>query len=340
MERAVVRLVAAALGTDLPGRAREDAPARLHLRADRVRVPGPASWSSGSGISSPRTSSTRRRSPSVTGLRRRVWVVAAAFQSLFAESFRAFQRFWLATLFNGLLFDVVARGRLRLAVPLQHRHSAVAHAILLDGRRHHCHVVIAAVILGRSVRGAARPRRHPRSASCWTWRGRSWASTSPRSWWARGSTSGWWARWRASGTSRCTGRPSKLVFYVATAFIIASQVVPPIIAELWAQGKKQQLEQALREMATLAGRAGRAGAAAVRGRRAVGHAGRVRPGVLPGGRHGARHALHRAAGGGGDRQLGDRPADDRVPANDVLPDVLHAAPAAWPPRSCSGACTG
>ena len=35
-------------------------------------------------------------------------IQTAAFQSLLAESFRSFQRFWAATLFNGLMFDVVA----------------------------------------------------------------------------------------------------------------------------------------------------------------------------------------------------------------------------------------
>ena len=65
-----------------------------------------------------------------------IWVIAAAFQSLFAESFRSFQRFWLATLFNGLMFDVVAVlvfGWLFI----QHRahHRRPRHPA--DGRRHH-----------------------------------------------------------------------------------------------------------------------------------------------------------------------------------------------------------
>jgi O-antigen/teichoic acid export membrane protein len=49
------------------------------------------------------------------------------------------------------------------------------------------------------------------------------------------------------------GAAFRLVFFVATPFIIASQVVPPIIAELHAQGRKQELESALREVATVAG---------------------------------------------------------------------------------------
>ena len=49
------------------------------------------------------------------------------------------------------------------------------------------------------------------------------------------------------------GAASRLVFFVATPFIIASQVVPPIIAELHARGEKEHLERSLREVATLAG---------------------------------------------------------------------------------------
>jgi O-antigen/teichoic acid export membrane protein len=49
------------------------------------------------------------------------------------------------------------------------------------------------------------------------------------------------------------GAAFRLVFFVATPFIIASQVVPPIIAEMHAKNRKHDLESALREVATLAG---------------------------------------------------------------------------------------
>ena len=49
------------------------------------------------------------------------------------------------------------------------------------------------------------------------------------------------------------GAASRLVFFVATPFIIVSQVVPPIIAELYARGEKEQLESSLRSISTLAG---------------------------------------------------------------------------------------
>jgi O-antigen/teichoic acid export membrane protein len=44
-----------------------------------------------------------------------------------------------------------------------------------------------------------------------------------------------------------------LVVFVVTPFVVFSGVIPPIIAELHAQGKMRQLERALRAGATLAG---------------------------------------------------------------------------------------
>jgi O-antigen/teichoic acid export membrane protein len=46
---------------------------------------------------------------------------------------------------------------------------------------------------------------------------------------------------------------ARLVVFVVTPFVVFSGVIPPIIAELHAQGKMRQLERALRAGATLAG---------------------------------------------------------------------------------------
>src|SRR5262249_23944493 len=49
------------------------------------------------------------------------------------------------------------------------------------------------------------------------------------------------------------GSAAKLLFLVATPFIIITQVVPPIIAQLYEQRRLKELESALRSTATLAG---------------------------------------------------------------------------------------
>jgi O-antigen/teichoic acid export membrane protein len=249
MERAVVRLVAAALGTDLPGRARKT----LRLVFTSALI-GSAFLALllvfGLGDFLAKTLFHSEQLAQVMQFVA-IWVIAAAFQSLLAESFRSFQRFWLATLFNGLMFDVVAVlvfGWLFI----QHRHITVAHAILLTVGAITVSSVIAAVLLAKryaSLHGPGDIRFRELFDVAWPLLGFNMATFlvgTGVDLWVVGSIA-------SKGDVALYAAASKLVFYVGTAFIIASQVVPPIIAELWAQGKRQQLEKALREVATLAG---------------------------------------------------------------------------------------
>jgi O-antigen/teichoic acid export membrane protein/DNA-binding transcriptional MerR regulator len=249
MERAVVRLVAAALGTDLPGRARKTL--RLVFTSALVGSAFLALllvFGLGDFLAT-----TLFHSQQLAQVMQfvAIWVIAAAFQSLLAESFRSFQRFWLATLFNGLMFDVVAVlvfGWLFI----QHRHITVAHAILLTVGAITVSSVIAAVLLAKryaSLHGPGDIRFRELFDVAWPLLGFNMATFlvgTGVDLWVVGSLA-------SKGDVALYAAASKLVFYVGTAFIIASQVVPPIIAELWAQGKRQQLERALREVATLAG---------------------------------------------------------------------------------------
>jgi O-antigen/teichoic acid export membrane protein len=249
MERAVVRLVAAALGTDLPGRARKTV--RLVFTSALIGsaflalllIFGLGDWLAHHVFHSDALASVM--------VFVAVWVVAAAFQSLFAESFRAFQRFWLATLFNGLLFDVVA-----VAVfgwlALQSRHISVANAILVTVGAITVSLLVAGVLLLRryaALHGPGDIAFRELFDVAWPLLGFNMAT------FLVGTGVDLWVVGALLNPKEVAlyAAASKLVFYVGTAFIIASQVVPPIIAELWAQGKKQQLEKALREVATLAG---------------------------------------------------------------------------------------
>jgi O-antigen/teichoic acid export membrane protein len=249
MERAVVRLVAAALGTELPGRARKTL--RLVFTSALIGSAFLALllvFGLGDFLAT-----TLFHSEALAQVMQfvAIWVIAAAFQSLLAESFRAFQRFWLATLFNGLLFDVVAVfvfGWLYF----QHRHITVANAILLTVGAITVSCVVAGVLLARryaTLHGPGDIRFRELFDVAWPLLGFNMATFlvgTGVDLWVVGSLA-------SKGDVALYAAASKLVFYVGTAFIIASQVVPPIIAELWAQGKKQQLEKALREVATLAG---------------------------------------------------------------------------------------
>jgi len=256
-ERAVVRLVAASLGTGLPGRARKTL--RIVFTSGLL----------GSvfvalllvlGLGEFLAVHVFKASAHATQLSSlivfvAVWVIASAFQSLFAESFRAFQNFWLATLFNGLVFDIVAVAVFG-TIWLRGGHVALANAILLTVGCITVSLLVAAVLLAR--RYAALPRSpgdiRVREVFdvAWPLLGFNMATfmvgTGVDLWVVGALTN--------SNDVAAYAAASKLVFYVGTAFIIASQVVPPVIAELWAQGKKNQLEHSLREVATLAGAPG------------------------------------------------------------------------------------
>jgi O-antigen/teichoic acid export membrane protein len=249
-ERAVVRLVAAALGTDLPGRARKTL--RLVFTSALIGSAFLALvliFGLGQFLAEHVFHSNALAAVPVVFVA--VWVVAAAFQSLFAESFRAFQRFWLATLFNGLMFDVVAVAVFGWLY-LQHRHVSVANAILLTVAAITVSCLIAAVLLARryaALHGPGDIRFRELFDVAWPLLGFNMAT------FLVGTGVDLWVVGSLTNTRDVAlyAAASKLVFYVGTAFIIASQVVPPIIAELWAQGKREQLEKALREVATLAG---------------------------------------------------------------------------------------
>ncbi len=49
------------------------------------------------------------------------------------------------------------------------------------------------------------------------------------------------------------GAVSRLIFLITTPLLIANAVVPPLIAEMYAQGKKEDLEKTLRGVATISG---------------------------------------------------------------------------------------
>jgi O-antigen/teichoic acid export membrane protein len=249
MERAVVRLVASSLGTGMPGRARKTlrivyASALIgSLFLAILLVLGVGKLLADHVFHSAALASV------VVFLAG--WLLVSAFQSLFAESFRAFQSFWLATLFNGLVFDVVAVA-VFATLHLRHQHVSVANAILLTIGAITVSLVASAILLWRRyarLRGPGDIRLREVFDVAWPMLGFNMAT------FLVGTGVDLWVVGALGSRADVAlyAAASKLVFYVATPFIIASQVVPPIIAELWAQGKKSQLERSLREVATLAG---------------------------------------------------------------------------------------
>jgi O-antigen/teichoic acid export membrane protein len=180
-----------------------------------------------------------------------MWVLAKALLALTAETFRAFKRFWPATLYNGLAVDsllVLSFGALWIAGARPTLDEAVG--------------ITVAATLAAFAAGIAMLRR---SVSALGGGGDvdtreivgislPFLATSVASFTVGTGVDLWVVgHFRPESDVALYGAAYRLVFFVATGFIIVSQVVPPIIAELHAKGQRRELEQALRSVSTLAG---------------------------------------------------------------------------------------
>ena len=180
-----------------------------------------------------------------------LWVLVKALLALTAETFRGFKRFWPATFYNGLAVDsllVLSFGALWAAGARPTLDEAVGITVAATALA----LVAGVVMLRRSVTslsggGDVEPREVigislPLLATSVA----SFAVGTGVDLWVVG-------HFRPESDVALYGAAYRLVFFVATGFIIVSQVVPPIIAELHAKGQRRELEQALRSVSTLAG---------------------------------------------------------------------------------------
>lgn len=178
------------------------------------------------------------------------WLIAMALQALISETFRGFQRFWQASLFGGLVVDalsVVVFGFLWL----RHAHPTLAHTVLLSAGMMSVSLLIGGAILGRRVRGLGREGGLPaREMLSLGW---PFLITNILTFLVGTGVDIWiLSRYVLPSHLALYGAAMRLVFFVAVPFTIVSQVVPPIISELHAQGQEHRLETSLREVATLA----------------------------------------------------------------------------------------
>jgi O-antigen/teichoic acid export membrane protein len=249
LDRTVVRLVAAARGTGDGGRARRTVRLvfLLGLAASSlvgvVLVLGLGDYIAVHIYHSEAVAG-------VVGLAA-AWVLVKSLLALTAETFRGFKRFWPATLYNGLAVDsllVLAFGAMWIAGVRPSLREAVAVSVaatalaLLAGlgmlRRSVSALSGAGSVRTREVVSISLPLLVTSIASFGVGTGVDL--------WVVG-------HFRPASDVALYGAAYRLVFFVATGFIIVSQVVPPIIAELHARGERQELEKALRSISTLAG---------------------------------------------------------------------------------------
>jgi len=248
MDRAVVRTVSQGLGTEQPGRARGAVhQAFLFGAIGSLVVAAVMVIGFGGFLATHVYHSTLVGGTVVFAA---AWLIAMALQTLVAETFRGFQRFWQASLFGGLVVDalsVVVFGFLWL----HHSHPTLAQTVLLTVGMMSVSLVIGGALLGRRVRRLGReghlPAREMLSLG-WPFLITNFLT------FLVGTGMDIWILSVYVPRSQLAlyGGSSRLVFFVATPFIIVSQVVPPIISELHSQGQEHRLEKSLREVATLA----------------------------------------------------------------------------------------
>ena len=179
------------------------------------------------------------------------WVLVKSLLALTAETFRGFKRFWPATLYNGLAVDsvlVLAFGAMWIAGVHPSLGEAVAVSVAATGVALLAGLAMLRPSVSRLTGEGGVGTREVVSIS-WPLLVTSIAS------FGVGTGVDLWVvgHFRPASDVALYGAAYRLVFFVATGFIIVSQVVPPIIAELHTRGEKHELEKALRSISTLAG---------------------------------------------------------------------------------------
>ncbi len=249
MEKAVVRGISAGLGTDRPGEARAATRLAFTFGAIGALVIAAVMVIGVGGFLARHVYHSEIMARAIVfGA---AWLIAMGLQTLVGETFRGYQRFWMATLFTGLFVDilgVLVFGYLWLA----HVHPTLAQAIVVSAGITAVSVLVGGFLIWRKVRSLGREGHlRPREMFAVGW---PLVLTSAFNF-TLGTGIDLWiiGAFLPHQDVALYGAAFRLVFFVATPFIVASQVVPPIIAELYAQGRKRDLESSLREVATVAG---------------------------------------------------------------------------------------
>lgn len=182
------------------------------------------------------------------------WLIVTALQGLMVETFRGLQRFDLATIFDVLLVDILAASTFG-ALFLLRKHPSLDHVILVF-------VVVTLItatvagtlLLGRLRRldGHGRVSRREIFAVSWPLLVTNLAIL------LLGSGVDIWVlgAFRSQREVAFYGAASRLTVFVAAPYIVFMGVIPPIISELHAQGRKRELEETARTGATVAGAPG------------------------------------------------------------------------------------
>jgi O-antigen/teichoic acid export membrane protein len=249
LDRTVVRLVAAALGTGQQGRARNVIKQITIVGTCGALVVG-AIFSFGLG---PLLAERIYHSgllativPVVGG-----WLVVTAIQSLFVDTFRGLQRFDLATLFDAVLVDLLMVTTFAVLFVLRARVGLEA-AVAISAAMTTLVTIVAGLSLLRQVRRLRGPgdvRKDEILDMAWP----SLVTSVATYFVGSGLDLLVLGAFRPEAEVALYGAATRLVWLVATPLVIVGGALHPLLAELHARGKNKELERTARAGATLAG---------------------------------------------------------------------------------------
>ena len=249
LDRAVVRLVSAALAVGLPGRARDSMRTVFlvsslgALAMGVLLITGVGGWLARDIY---HANVLVAAMPLIAG-----WLVITAVQGICVETFRSLQRFAAATIFDAIAIDILLATAFGTIYALGRRatvYQVIAISTVLTGFV----TVIGVAFLRRWIRpikGEGHVERREIFTLAWP------LLVTNLSIYILGTGADLWVlgAFRPQSDVALYGEAARLMLIVGTPFMILSAVVPPIISELHAQGKKRELERSMRAVATLAG---------------------------------------------------------------------------------------
>ena len=249
LDRATVRFAASAMGSGEHGRARAVIGMALKYGAiGAVMVAAIVALGLGRVLAEQVFDSPQLASmmPVVAG-----WTVALALQGLLVESFRGLQRFGSATMLDQVFTNAVSSIAFGVVWAVG-ADVGPAFLALLTAAGVALAVGVAMLLMFRLLRGLGDAGEISRAAMFAVARPL-WVTNLAILMLGAGVDLLILNAFEPSSVVGRYGVAARLVTFVVAPFVIFSGVIPPIIAELHAQGKMRQLEQALRAGASLAG---------------------------------------------------------------------------------------
>jgi O-antigen/teichoic acid export membrane protein len=248
LNRVAVRYVSAALGTGRPGQARSvvrtvfTAGTLAAIGAGSLLLFGVGDWLARAVFHSDVMADVIPVAAA--------WLVVQSLRSLLVETFRGFQEFGMATVFDSLLVDALSALTFGSFLIMRIRPS-VGDVLAISVGYAAVVAAIAGALLLRRVRRLAGPGdvdRREIVAMAWPVLITDFAIYLL----GTGADLLVLSAFRPLPEVALYGAASRLMMLVVAPFRIIQGVTPPLIAELYAQGRKRELEQGIRAAATLA----------------------------------------------------------------------------------------